>query len=69
MIGARVAAQLSADAGLIVRQQKGGLGELRVEVDGVGVVDTNRLWYSTPTSVVDRVRAYLRAEPPTDRRD
>ena len=64
MIAARVAAQLSADASLSVQRQKGGLGELRVTVDGMDVVDTNRMWYPTPTSVVDRVRAYLRESPP-----
>ena len=64
MIAARVAAQLRADANLSVQRQKGGLGELRVTVDGADVVDTNRMWYPTPTSVVDRVRAYLRESSP-----
>jgi len=59
MIAARVAAQLEGDATLDVRKVKGGLGELRVTVDGTDVVDTNRLWYPTPTSVVERVRAHL----------
>jgi hypothetical protein len=54
-----VAAQLGTDPTLDVHRHKGGLGELRVAVDGTDVVETNRLWYPTPTSVVDRVRAYL----------
>lgn len=56
-----MAAQLASDATLEVRRQKGGLGELRVAVDGTDVVDANRLWYPTPSSVVERVRAALRA--------
>lgn len=58
-IAARVAAQLARDGALEVRRQKGGLGELRVVVDGTDVVDSNRLWYPTPASVLERVRAYL----------
>ena len=61
MIAARVAAQLSTDETLEVHRQRGGLGELRVSVDGVDVVDTSRLLYPTPTSVVEKVRAHLAA--------
>lgn len=64
MIAARVAAQLTADPTLDVCRTKGGLGELRVTVDGTEVVDTNRLWYPTPNSVVAKVRAHLAAPPP-----
>jgi len=42
----------------------GGLGELRVPVDGTDVVDTSRLWYPTPSAVVERVQAYLRDSAP-----
>ena len=56
-----MAAALARDPALEVRRLRGGLGELRVVVDGADVVDTNRLWYPTPGSVVERVRAYLRA--------
>ena len=59
MIAARVAAELTANTALDVHRQSGGLGELRVQVDGANVVDTNRLWYPTPASVVARVNAYL----------
>jgi hypothetical protein len=54
-----VAAQLGEDRTLNVQRIKGGLGELRVTVDGVDVVTTNRLLYPTPSAVVERVRAYL----------
>ena len=46
-----------------MKRHKGGLGELRVAVDGRDVVDSNRLWYPSPRSVVDRVRAHLREAP------
>ena len=59
MIAARVAAELSADPTLEVHRQTGGLGELRVQVDGADVVNTNWLWYPTPASVVAKVNAYL----------
>ena len=55
-----MAAQLGTDPTLDVHRHRGGLGELRVAIDGKDVVQTNRLLYPTPTSVVDRVRAYLR---------
>ena len=58
-IAARVAARLAADPGLEVHRQKGGLGELRVSVDGQDVVDTSRLWYPPPGSVVAQVRRHL----------
>jgi hypothetical protein len=58
-----VAAQLATDASLDVTRHRGGLGELRVVVDGIDVVDSSRLWYPTPTSVVERVRGWLRRQP------
>jgi hypothetical protein len=54
-----VAAQLAEDKTLDVRRERGALGELRVVVDGTDVVDTNPLWYPAPSSVTERVRAYL----------
>ena len=59
MLAARVAATLAQDGTLAVERHRGGLGELRVDVDGMTVVDTNRLWYPTPTSIVEKVRAHL----------
>ncbi|HET8670008.1 MAG TPA: hypothetical protein VFM05_05100 [Candidatus Saccharimonadales bacterium] len=38
---------------------KGGLLELSVEVDGEKVVETNRLWYPLPSSLVKRTREFL----------
>lgn len=64
MIAARVAAELSANPALDVHRQSGGLGELRVQVDGIDVVDTHRLWYPTPASVIGRVQTYLSAGEP-----
>ena len=55
-------AQLATDPALTVQRHKGGLGELRVAVDGTDVVDSSRLWYPTPTSVLDRIRAHLRGD-------
>lgn len=63
MLAARVAARLAEDGTLAVTREKGGLGELRVDVDGTTVVDTNRLLYPTPSSVVEKVRAHLTSAP------
>jgi hypothetical protein len=57
-----VAAELKQDATLEVHEHRGRLNELRVAVDGTDVVDT--MWYPTPTSVVERVRAHLRDAAP-----
>jgi hypothetical protein len=54
-----VAAQLATDEQLDVHRHRGGLGELRVVIDGHDVVDSSRFMYPTPTSVVRKVRAYL----------
>lgn len=54
-----MAARLSEDATLHVERIKGALGELRVVVDDVDVVETSLISYPAPTSVVDKVRAYL----------
>jgi hypothetical protein len=59
-----VAAQLSEDNQLDVHRQRGGLGELRVVIDGHDVVDSNRFFYPTPTAVVRKVQAYLATSPP-----
>jgi hypothetical protein len=59
-----VAAQLANEPGVEVNRTKGHLGELRVVVDGTDVIETNPLWYPTPSSVVARIRSYLRESPP-----
>ena len=52
-----MAARLSKEDNLEVETVKGGLGELSVSIDGQKVVDTNRLWYPSPATVVSKVRA------------
>ena len=42
-----------------VALERGGLGEFSVTVDGEKVVNTNRLLYPSPSSVIKRVRTAL----------
>jgi hypothetical protein len=51
-----VAAELRKD-GASVTLKRGGLGELRVTVDGRDVYDGNRLFYALPGRIVRAVRA------------
>jgi hypothetical protein len=44
-MAARVAAQLRKDPDLQVQTIKGGLGEFSVLIEGIKLIDTNRLWY------------------------
>ena len=46
---------------------KGGLLELSVRVDGKKVIETNRLWYPLPGSLVKRTREFL-SKRETERR-
>ena len=62
-MASRVAAQLSKENGLEVETARGGLGEFSVSIDGRKVVDTNRLWYPTPSKVVAKTRALLAEQP------
>jgi hypothetical protein len=55
-----VAAELRRDQEVQVETVRSGLGELRVSVDGKDVVTTNRLLYTRPSRVVERVRAHLK---------
>ena len=59
MIAARVAADLETNQDLEVQTKKGGLGELSVDVDGKRVFTGSRIWYPTPATVVQKVRAKL----------
>ncbi|HEU5163299.1 MAG TPA: hypothetical protein VFV54_09165 [Thermoanaerobaculia bacterium] len=59
MIAARVAAALELDPTLSVRRASGGLGEVRVSVDGVDAVDSNRFLYPRPSTILAKVRAHL----------
>jgi hypothetical protein len=62
-MAARVAAQLSKENDLEVQTTRGGLGEFSVSIDGQKVIDTNRLWYPTPSKVVAKARALLVEQP------
>lgn len=55
-------AELKKEAGVEVEMGRGGLGELSVSIDDRKVVNTNRLWYPTPGSVLKKVRAALAEE-------
>lgn len=59
MIAARVASELSDMNDVEVETVRGGLGELSVYIDDQKVVDTNRLWYPRPSTLVKSVRALL----------
>ena len=54
-----VAAKLKQEQDVEVEMKSGGLGEFSVTVDGEKVVNTNRLLYPNPSSVVKRVRTAL----------
>ena len=60
-IAARVAARLREGGEARVELKRGGIGELRVEVDGRDLYDGNRLWYSAPSRIVAEVRGKMRA--------
>ena len=38
---------------------KGGLLELSIRIDGQRLIETNRLWYPLPSSLVRRIRELL----------
>ena len=59
MIAARVAEDLREQPDLTVETISGGLGELSVDLDGVRVFSSSRLWYPTPGSVIKKVREAL----------
>lgn len=58
-MAARVAAQLSKENGVEVETARGGFGEFSLYIDGQKVIDTNRLWYPTPSKVVAKTRKLL----------
>jgi len=59
-IAARVAADLRREENVTVETVKGGFGELSVDVNGNRVFNGSRLWYPTPTSVIQKVRSVLK---------
>ncbi len=59
MMASRVAAQLRRETDAQVEVVRGGLGEFSVYIDDRKVIDTNRLWYPTPSKIVKKMRAML----------
>ncbi len=58
-MAARVAAQLKKETDVEVGTVKGGLGEFSVFIDSRKVIDTNRLWYPSPSKIVNNTRILL----------
>jgi hypothetical protein len=58
-----VAEQLKKEKDVEVEVVKGGLFELSVEIDSAKVVETNRLWYPWPSTVVRKTRELLQKGP------
>jgi len=54
-----VAEQLKQEDDVEVEVLKGGLLELSVGIDGEKLIDTNRLWYPLPSSLLRKTRALL----------
>lgn len=54
-----MAAQLGRNPDYRVELVPGGIGELRVSVDGRDVARTRRWWFATPADLVARVRARM----------
>ena len=44
---------------LEVEVVKGGLLELSLEIDGEKIIETNRLWYPLPSTLVKKTREFL----------
>ncbi len=55
-----MADELKKEGDVEVAVVKGGLLELSVNVDGNNVVETSRLWYPMPGSLVKKTREFLR---------
>jgi hypothetical protein len=61
MMASRVAAQLRRENNVQVETVRGGLGEFSVYIDDRKIIDTNRLWYPTPSKIVKKIQALLAA--------
>lgn len=59
MMASRVAAQLQKENDVGVEIVKGGLGEFSVYIDGRKVIDTNRLWYPSPSKIVKKIQGLV----------
>jgi hypothetical protein len=60
-MASRVAARLRKENNAPVEIVWGGLGVFSVYVDDRKVIDTNRLWYPTPSKIVKKIQALLTA--------
>jgi hypothetical protein len=58
-MASRVAARLRKENNAQVEVVRGGLGEFSVYVDDRKVIDTNRLWYPTPSKIVKKIQVLL----------
>lgn len=58
-MASRVAAELKKETDVQVETVRGGLGEFSVDLDDRKVIDTNRLWYPTPSKLVKKIKALL----------
>jgi hypothetical protein len=58
-MASRVAVQLRKENDAQVEVVRGGLGEFSVYLDDRKVIDTNRLWYPTPSKIVKKIQALL----------
>ena len=58
-MASRVAVELRKETDVQVETVRGGLGEFSVQLDDQKVIDTNRLWYPTPSKVVKKMKALL----------
>ena len=58
-MASRVAAQLNRENNVEVETIRGGLGEFSVFIDEQKVIDTNRLWYPSPSKIVKKTKALL----------
>jgi hypothetical protein len=54
-----VAEQLKEENNVDVELLKGGFLELTVGVEGEKLIDTNRLWYPLPSSLLRKTRELL----------
>ena len=58
-----MAEELKKSKDVEVEVVKGGLLELSVGIDGEKLIDTNRLWYPLPSSLVRKTRELLDRGP------
>ncbi len=62
-MASRVAAELKKESDVQVELVKGGLGEFSVLIDDRKVIETNRLWYPSPSKIVNKIQSLLAKQP------